>query len=195
MVRGSAACVGSTVQTREPILLQPLGHVDGEILQCIRRKLAAVLGLAGVVGRALDEPARAFDPSRGQYQSDIVLEMLGEVIAPGFFKVLGVTHVDLCTPILTYVFGRGQLGGKCAVISLARLRPEFYGESEDGIVFLSRVEKEAVHELGHTLGLVHCADVNCVMHASNVVMDTDVKGDAFCPPCRAELFRNLRRLC
>ena len=47
--------------------------------------------------------------------------------------------------------------------------------------------KEAVHELGHTRGLGHCADPRCVMAFSNSLADTDRKGKEFCARCTYKL--------
>ena len=50
-------------------------------------------------------------------------------------KLLAVTERDLFVPVLTFVFGQAQLGGRVAVISLARLRQEFYGLAPNREVF------------------------------------------------------------
>ena len=67
------------------------------------------------------------------------------------------------------------------MITLARLY------SADRRRFEARVLKEAVHELGHTLGLAHCPHPKCVMHFSNTVADTDRKGTDYCAACQARL--------
>ena len=48
--------------------------------------------------------------------------------------------------------------------------------------------KEAVHEAGHTRGLTHCDDYDCVMAASHAVEWLDLKGAGFCGECLRLLF-------
>ncbi|MGB9842483.1 MAG: matrixin family metalloprotease, partial [Candidatus Bathyarchaeales archaeon] len=79
--------------------------------------------------------------------------------------------------------GEALCPGKAAIISLWRLKPEFYGDTPDMTLFSARVLKEAVHELGHTLGLRHCSRGSCVMYFSNSIIDTDRKQSLFCDQC------------
>lgn len=131
------------------------------------------------------DPEDAYDPARGQYRSTRLLERL--LTGPGSAaeRVLGVTAVDLFVPILTYVFGEAQLGGRAAVASIHRLRPEVYGLPADDDLVAERAEKEALHELGHTWGLRHCPDPACVMHASTYAEEIDLKPAALCDRCLA----------
>jgi len=129
-------------------------------------------------------PPESFEARRNQYSSTRILkEMLGEVPWDAL-KLLGVTDKDLCIPILTYVFGEAQLGGTAALVSLARLRQEHYGVAPDRPLLLERLRKEALHELGHTFGLIHCPSRDCVMYLSNTVVDVDTKGREFCRHCQ-----------
>jgi archaemetzincin len=73
------------------------------------------------------------------------------------------------------------------VISAARLREEFYGMPADRDKLQDRLLKEAVHEVGHTLGLGHCDDWQCVMVSSHRVERLDLKGAEFCERCRKRL--------
>jgi archaemetzincin len=141
----------------------------------------------------LDRPQYAYSEARGQYDSKGILEHLVRAGPAEGVRLLGVTQVDLFVPILKFVFGLAQVGGTGAVVSTHRLRPEFYEEPSDGERLLQRVEKTAVHELGHTLGLIHCRRPLCVMHSSTDVESTDQKGPDYCPTCRELLQWHLER--
>jgi archaemetzincin len=130
----------------------------------------------------------AHDPGRNQYHSTAILQRLERLSDPDT-RLLGVTRLDLFVPVLTFVFGEAQLEGNCGIVSLARLQEEFYGlPGRDGLL-QERLLKEAVHELGHTFGLRHCPDWQCVMTSSHAVERLDVKGADFCAACRREVFR------
>jgi archaemetzincin len=113
----------------------------------------------------------------------ILAELLGRLPSPDA-KLIAVTDVDLYIPVLTFVFGEAQLKGAVAVASSHRLHNSFYGLPEDDGLFLSRLEKEVVHELGHTFNLKHCENYSCVMHSSTYVEDIDLKKPEFCGECR-----------
>jgi archaemetzincin len=129
----------------------------------------------------------AFDASRGQYNSTVLLGQLLSDPAQDAARVLGVTSLDLFSPALTYVFGEAQLNGRAALVSIERLRTEAYGLPADEALLHERLEKEAIHELGHTYGLVHCLDAACVMHSSSYAEQIDFKSAHFCTPCRRNL--------
>ena len=75
--------------------------------------------------------------------------------------------VDLYVADLNFVFGLADSHQKCAIISLARLQPEFFGQPGDPQLFRERALKEAIHELGHLRNLRHCSNPACVMFFSN----------------------------
>jgi len=102
-------------------------------------------------------------------------------------RVVGIVDVDLYVPRLNFVFGEADVGSGTAIVSLIRLRQEYYGLSPNPDLFLERATKEIVHELGHTFGLGHCPDNKCVMHFSNSLPDTDLKGPHFCYKCRPRI--------
>jgi archaemetzincin len=163
-------------------------EVDREALMAIADRAGAEFG-APVREIELPELDFAFDEGRGQYGSIPVLEMLVRLCPGDAFKLLGLTERDLYIPVLTFVFGHAQLGGRAAVVSLARLRQEFYGLEPNREVFLERAQKEVLHECGHLFGLVHCPDGNCAMSLATGVRQIDFKRAAFCARCAARIER------
>jgi archaemetzincin len=134
------------------------------------------------------DPEAAFDAARGQYRATLLLKsLLDDPQEERSERVLGVTGVDLFAPVLTYVFGEAQLNGRAAVVSCHRLRAEAYGLPPDPALLYERLHKEAMHELGHTYGLLHCPGPACVMRASPYVEEIELKPARFCDACRALL--------
>jgi archaemetzincin len=166
--------------------LAPLGAPAEEALEAIETSLRDILGLEVSRMTALAEPAQAFDAGRRQYSSTLILKELVRH-CPKEAIVLGVAEVDLFIPTLSFVFGQAQLDGCAAVLSLARLRQEFYQLPPNLGLLLARARKEAVHEMGHTLGLTHCLDAACPMSISTSVRQVDMKSELFCDTCRALL--------
>ena len=164
---------------------------DREALDMVRQRVASDFG-APV--RDLDLPSIdfSFDAARRQYGSIPVLELLTRLCPADALKLLAVTGRDLFIPVLTFVYGHAQLGGRVALVSLARLRQEFYGLPPNREVFLERASKEALHETGHTFGLVHCADRACAMALGTNIRQIDSKHAAFCASCTARLRRGSR---
>lgn len=165
----------------------PVGQVQPGILAEVGQGLAKVYpdAVCSVIENALPVPQEAFDKKRCQYNSSVILNGVRVFAAERgeFHRILGVVDIDVFAPGLNYVFGEAFVPGKAALISLWRLKPEFYGESTSWEVFVSRAVKEAVHELGHTLGLMHCSKSLCVMHFSNSIFDTDHKQSLLCGQC------------
>jgi archaemetzincin len=164
-----------------------VGQVTPEVLVAIQEGVVKTFPdtTADRIPESMPVPEQAFDKKRSQYNASIIL---GEVKAyaakkPGFHRVLGVVDRDIYSADLNYVFGEAYTPGNAALISLWRLKPEFYKDKTDTGLYLLRAQKEAVHELAHTLGVKHCPRSFCVMHFSNSIFDTDRKQSLFCDEC------------
>ena len=111
------------------IVLITVGRIDRQVMERLKNDLHAALNREVSLGKEMPEPDYALNVKRNQYLSTtIVRRMRKEKAYAEYEKILGVVGHDLYVPELNFVFG--EAGRKAAVISLTRLRQEFYGMPE-----------------------------------------------------------------
>lgn len=120
--------------------------------------------------------ADAYKPSRKQYEARIIIKELSQ--NNKFAYKIGLVDFDIYARGMNFIFGMADPLKKTALVSTYRLTGEKINE---------RVTKEVIHEVGHLLGLVHCAEPHCVMYFSNTIDDTDKKSVELCNNCRGRL--------
>jgi len=177
------------------LILKPVGEIEDKILLFLAIQLKKIFpGTSISISEAIPIPMSSYDPGRDQHRSPLILDEIVGCFSPDVGdRILGIVDVDAYSGNLNFVFGEAYVNGRAAVIYLKRLRPEFYGMRPDEGLFLQRILKEAVHEIGHTLGLDHCENPKCVMHFSNSIIDTDYKDYNFCERCRKLIERALEK--
>ena len=163
--------------------LLPVGNIDTLLLQRLCRSLPECLPLRCEIVASRLDPGFAYHAERQQFHSSEILQRI-QHLGTRSWRMLAIADVDLYIPILTYVFGEAQMGGRCAVVSAFRLRQEFYGLQGDEDLLCERVLKECVHELGHTLELRHCQDYRCAMASAHAVEWSDLRERTLCETCR-----------
>jgi archaemetzincin len=136
------------------IALVTVGEVDQDIIKILKEDLNKIFGKQVWVGKETPTPHTAFNKKRNQYLSTMILNaLMNEKEFMACEKVLGIVDLDLYVSELNFVFG--EASQRVAVISLTRLRQEFYNLPQDQGSFHKRVFTEAVHELGlQTAGCV-----------------------------------------
>ncbi len=184
------------------LTIQPLLAVNPQEIAQVVPMLSDTFGFDDIIMEQplMEIPMELFERRRFQYSAQGLLELVSRA-GKGRNRIsLGVIEADIYHPGLNFVFGLAR-PGEAAVISLCRLRPEYYGPRADAELFRMRVVKEASHELGHVLGLDHCRSFSCVMFFSNSIADTDRKSHEFCRSCKERLSSseshsngNLRRI-
>lgn len=169
------------------IYLLPIEPFNQDYTSSVTAAVEDIFDLPTKVLKAGIKSETAYDYSREQYNSTFLLSKIIEFLPHDAFKAAGIIDVDLFVPVLTFVFGEAQLNGKAAIISISRLKNEFYGLPKNQQLLSERIQKEVIHELGHTFGLYHCKNYNCVMSSSMYVENIDLKSRDFCSSCRSAL--------
>ncbi len=179
----------ASLQAERSVILRikRVGDVPSELLYEAAEAVASQLPLEVIVDPFKEEPdPRAFDWNRVQY----VASELVKILSKGKMEkelIIYLVDADAYEPGLNFVFGIALPTVGAGAVFLRRLRPSFYGEEDNWDLFVSRVRKEVVHELGHLLGLPHCPNPKCVMSFSNSIEDVDYKGERFCDLCLMKL--------
>ena len=174
------------------LYILPVNSPEENVLLELEQKLQPIIGWEIRRAASMSIPPSAFNAVRNQYEALHIMREIVDVIQIDATRILAITEEDLSIPMLTFVFGQAQLGGRIALMSLARLRPEFYGMAAKKELCLHRAFKEALHELGHTFGLKHCPKQSCIMAIANTIQQVDEKGIDFCGGC-STLFLDARQ--
>jgi archaemetzincin len=162
-------------------------------LDATQEEIRHIFGYGTDILPLLEDLDFAYDRERDQYHSSAILERLDDLAPPRVIKVLAIAEVDLFIPILTYVYGEAQLGGRACIISTFRLKEALHPMAARE-TFLTRVIKESFHELGHTFRLKHCPDNSCIMHYARGIRDVDQKSEQFCRYCSVMIEDEKKRL-
>ena len=171
------------------IRIVPINTVDASFLDrlaiCLEERFLA----SARVERSLAVPRSSLNATRGQ----LFVPTLNGKVQRGYSDadgvLLAVTDFDLYKTSHRFVFGDADESQGTAIVSIHRLRSEFYGEPPDRNVLFQRTLKEAIHELGHAFGLKHCYNARCAMYYSNSIFETDNKMPHFCEICDRRLSR------
>lgn len=170
------------------LLVVPIRLIDERAVSEARRVLTSAFHDFEVT--PIEEPyiprTEAYDEVRGQWRADAVAYGLVTWARRTHgcgdrCMVLGVSPDDGYVPGLNFVFGIALPPTGSAAIFTYRLR------SSSQERYFERVRKEALHEVGHLLGLGHCRVRECVMSFSNSVFEVDLKSEKFCYVCATKL--------
>ena len=173
---------------RPVLFIQPLGEeLPTEEIASVRQALVGFYNVRIRVLPRVDLPEQAYYEPRRRYRAEIILPFLLEKLPSDADRILGLTGVDISTEkgdIKDWgIIGKANLGGKECLVSAFRCRRRSTERLPPSIL----LAKVAVHEVGHTLGLDHCATRGCLMEDARGQLRTCERAFDICPHCRNRL--------
>jgi archaemetzincin len=191
--------IRSILDNEKQIAIQPLGKVDQSLINSIQSSLESVYNSRVVVLPEKPIYSGAFTHIKTpRYRADSILKFLKRDMPDSIDHILGITMKDISTtkyeifplkikqPVSKYkdwgVFGLGMCPGKSCVVSTFRTRQCSTKRLHQ------RMQKIAVHEVGHNFGLRHCPNKNCVMtDAVESIRTVDNAPLKLCDNCLSKL--------
>ncbi|MCS7163598.1 MAG: archaemetzincin family Zn-dependent metalloprotease [Thermodesulfovibrio sp.] len=171
-----------------------LSEVKDKVLVELRNHLQNLFNLEIEIISKKQDINFAYNEKRKQYSAEEILKNFEKNKDKNYEKWLFIVDADLYCSGLNFVFGVANPYSGVSIISLTRLKQQFYGKSENEVLYIERIKKEATHELGHLFYLNHCQNKKCVMRFSNSLYETDEKNSFFCDRCKKILIYNINQI-
>jgi len=169
------------------IVVVPLGEVDFMMVNRLATNIGPIFSRSVDILKGMKMPDEAFNVVRNQSYASILLNKLERVKANLREMVLGVCEEDIYLPDEPFVIGHSDAVSGTAIVSLYRIRQEFYGLPEDESRVYGRLFKQSIHQLAHLFEMTSCRNPKCINYYSQNMIDIDNKGDKFCDICKRQL--------
>lgn len=167
----------------DSISIVPINAIDSSFLMRLALCLEERFLLTCTVSRSVSIPRTTLNSVRKQLFLNTLYTRVVAASPETTGLRLAITDFDLYKTSHQFIFGDASEEQRVAVVSLHRLRGDFYGERADANLLFQRTLKECVHDLGHAIGLKHCFNPRCAMYLSGSIYDTDNKLSHFCESC------------
>lgn len=172
------------------IALVPLGYSDAAMLNLLKTEIAGFYRAHVTITAKTQLPAAAWYEPRKRYRADTIINVLARNKQyAAYDKVIAITDKDISCTKGQYpdwgILGLGFCPGKSCVVSTRRLKKSAASTQH----LQERTVKVALHELGHTFGIPHCANSSkCLMRdAEGTVKSVDAEEKYLCSRCKAML--------
>ncbi|MDI1255506.1 MAG: matrixin family metalloprotease [Flavobacterium sp.] len=190
------SCISNPTETTI-LKIQPYKGFSTAETDTIAKAIKNFYHVNVVISPKIDLPKNAFVTIKSaRFRADTIIKFQKTILDTADY-CLGLTHKDISitkydglgnikSPEWKYndfgIMGLAYCPGNSAIVSSFRLK------NKNETLYLIRLKKIVVHEFGHSLGLPHCSDKNCVMTDASEKMSTiDNAKYALCDKCKKKL--------
>ena len=194
----NSGCAEKAQSKNLTIALQPFDGFPQNLLDTISATLELQFAANVIQLPTMELPKSAFVNIKSpRYRGDSLIKQLRTHKNADYDLVLGLTtkdisitkkdlHNNVLEPRSKYedwgVFGVATFNAPYAVVSTYRLNAKH-------ALFIDRVVKICIHEIGHTLALPHCENSSCLMQdAAETIQTIDQVTGVFCESCLNKVF-------
>lgn len=195
----NSGCAEKTQSKNLTIALQPFDGFPENLLDTISSNLALQFAAKVIQLPTMKLPKSAFVNIKSpRYRGDSLIKHLRTHKNADCDLVLGLTtkdisitkkdlHNNVLKPRSKYedwgVFGVATFNAPYAVVSTFRLNSKH-------ALFVDRLVKICIHEIGHTLALPHCENSSCIMQdAAETIQTIDQVTGVFCESCHYRVLK------
>jgi len=175
----------------EKIILVIISNIDSRYVTALKAILETTFDRGVEISYQIGDLKYAYDHTRNQYLSPRLLSRLRRIKKASNDKLMAVTNLDLYSPGYDFIYGEADVKAGLATLSINRLMGSTADGLPDTCLFTERIIREAVHEVGHLYGLVHCKNPKCVLRTCTCAAEVDEAGNGLCDGCLHTLNANL----
>lgn len=190
------SCKEDIKSTSKVIAIQPLSEFPFHLTDTIRKSIEDYYHFNTVVYEVVEMPKTSYiNIKTPRYRADSLLRFLRNIKPDSINYIIGLTIKDISTtkyatngeikpPTFKYkdwgVFGLAFCPGVSCVVSNFRIK------HPNKVIYIDRIKKITLHELGHNLGLHHCDNKNCFMtDAAESISTIDQVELNLCENCKS----------
>jgi archaemetzincin len=166
-------------QVKKIIYIQPLGDVDIECLKIVKNSVESFYGFKCVIRDKVPLTKDLLAASKTRYEAGKILRKFNTKE-----NILILTEKDIACKKDKYpewgILGLGYRPGTTCVVSTFRMKCK-----KNKSLFVERLKKISIHEIGHNLGLDHCENnIHCLMNdARGTIRQVDTEKMWLCSKC------------
>ena len=179
----------SSGSKKQIIAFVPLDDFETSALDKLTLEISAVLKKPIIMLPARQIPFSFYNTDIQQYSADSILDRLPSWRNDSIIELVGLTHQPIffvdeklkIKMLQESLFGFGDHPGHVCIVSDYRLR------TTNPVLYLNRIKKTILHEIGHNMGLDHCKNDKCIMSDQNGNLKTLDSNDFYCAKCLKQI--------